>query len=146
MDTKPDYTIIPLSGNLVYIRWNRSPQRSAPSETKFIKEVRTILDMAEDKIYFISDLRKGRIVNVDVLLKLGQLVLHSHWGGSTAFSSNQLTKVFVDAYSRFAQKEKPQDEIWDTPEEAIGYLESLKEGITQNIDWNTVLGPQVTEV
>jgi hypothetical protein len=67
------------------------------------------------------------------------LTEHTNWGGSTAFSNNPVTSIMVGFFSRFAHKERPQDEIWNTPEEALAYLESIKPNITANLDWNAIL-------
>jgi len=134
-----DYEILKLSDELYFIRWLHSPEEGAPSERHFIEDLKTRLDEADKPIYFISDLRLGRINNIKVLRELGKLSQHKHWGGSTAFSSDPLTSVVVGVFSRFAGNEHPEDEIWKIPEEAIAYLESLKPGITTGIDWQTVL-------
>lgn len=139
-----DYFIKRLSESLVYIKWLRTPNDNSPSEQQFIDEVNQLINEATSPQYFISDLRDGRIVNVATLRQLGKLTLHDNWGGSTAFSKNPVTSIMVGVFSRFARKDRPQDEIWNTPEEALAYLESLKPDITQGIDWNKVLNSAAT--
>lgn len=134
-----DYQIKRLTESLVYIKWLRTPSLNSQSERQYVVDVQKLLDDASSPQYFISDLRKGRIVTVNILRQLGRFTEHKNWGGSTAFSKNPVTSIMVDVFSRFAHKERPQDEIWTTPEEALAYLETLKPKITEGINWNAVL-------
>jgi hypothetical protein len=134
-----DYEISRLSESLVYIRWLQTPSLNSASERQYLVDVTKLLDEASTPQYFVSDLRYGRIVTVTILRRLGGLTKHANWGGSTAFSSNPVTSIMVGFFSRFAHKERPQDEIWNTPEEALAYLESIQPNITADLDWNAIL-------
>lgn len=132
-----EYTIHELRTNLLLIRWHRNPVGNSKPETHFIDDLTMRLNKASDPLYFMSDLRNGRIINVRILQRLGALSQHDNWAGSTAFSSDPISSTFVGVFKKFAHKD--EQEIWDTPEEAIAYLESLEEGLTENIDWDTVI-------
>ena len=135
-----DYEITQLSDELIFIRWYATPRLGSPSERQFLADLRALLDNTQQPIYFVSDLRNGRIINLSTIQKLGKLFNHTNWGGSTAFSSDPITSMMVGMFSRFAHREKPEDEIWNTPEEALAYLETIKPGLTEGIDWAALLG------
>lgn len=136
--TMGEYSIQALSDQLYLIIWHRSPE-SLKIEFDFLKDLRSRLDSAEAPIYFISDLRNGRITNVQTLHQLGQMTTHPNWGGGIAFSQSPLTKVFVRTFTRLIRNPQVQDGICATPEEALAFIENLQPGITKGIDWNTVL-------
>jgi len=134
-----DYEITKLSNELIFIRWHRSPSPSSKVERAFLDELRNMLDEANNPIYFISDLRHGRIINVLTLQRLAEIAQHKNWGGSTAFSSKSTTGDFVRTFAILSRQDEPADEHHDTPEAAVAYLERLKTGITDDIDWVKVL-------
>ena len=133
------FQIVRLSPQLVYIRWHNSPMVGSDDEKKYIAKLTHLLDTTETPVYFLSDLRQGRIVNVSILRQLGQLALRDEWAGSAAFSQNSISSVFVGVFSQFARQEKPSDEMWATPEEALAHLACMETGIVEGIDWQAVL-------
>ncbi len=133
------YIIHRLSPDLVLITWVGLPQTGTRVELAFLAELKQLLDQADQPFYLISDLRQGRIVDVGLLKQLADLTQHKNWAGSSAFANNPISAIFVDTFTKFAHFDKGHREIWDTPEEALAYLESLKPGITANIDWNEVI-------
>lgn len=134
-----DYEITKLSNELIYIRWYRSPSPSSKVESKFLSDLKILLDETENPVYFISDLRRGRIINVLTLQKLAELASHKNWGGSTAFSSKSTTEDFVRTFAILARQDNPLEEHQDTPEAAVAYLERMKPGITDGVNWVEVL-------
>lgn len=132
-----------LSEQLVYIRWYDTPAIGDPAEVQFLEEAKAIIKTAEKPQYFISDLRKGRLTNIEVLHKLGSVARHPMWGGGTGFTHDPLSKIFAGIYVRFAKNAQDRDAMFERPEDALKFLESLKEGITQGIDWAEVLGMMV---
>lgn len=132
------YVITPLTRTLYYIRWQRQISESTRNEPDFLDDLKNLLDTAETPIYFLSDLREGRIINHMTLQRLGQLTRHANWGGGAAFSEDPLTRRFVGVFARFSQPEKREGDMWKTPEEAIAYLESLCEGVTEGVDWDAL--------
>lgn len=135
------YHIHQLSKELVYIRWAGLPQPNTETEIAYLDELKSLLDQAEQPLYFISDLRQGRIVDIEILKQLAALTQHPKWAGSTAFAHNPISSIFAETFSRFAYRDKNHQEIWETPEEALAYLESIKPGVTQGIDWNSIIKP-----
>jgi len=132
-----DYEILTLSPRLVFIRWHHSP--ISTTEKQFLVDLKTLLDEADMPLYFVSDLRKGRIINVQTLQKLAKLADHENWGGSTAFSQSPTTADFVRVFATLAKQSSIKDEHQDTPEGALAYLERLQPGITDGIDWAAIL-------
>ena len=130
------YMIQHIKPNLVYIRWTRNSKTA--DENLFIHELSNLLDNAEEVIYFISDLRKGRIIGMRAIYKLSQLTQHEKWAGSTAFSENPISRLFTNNFERNVANHDA-NVIYDHPEDAIAYLESLCTGITSNIDWIEIL-------
>lgn len=143
MDT--DYEIIMLSDELALLRWYRTPAKGAASTEAYLHEIKRILDQSTVPVYFLSDLRYGRIVDVRALQKLGQLTQHANMAGSTAFSSDPITALMVRAFRSFAYKADSRHEMQSTPEAALAFLEMLHPGITENIDWETVIGKPSTQ-
>jgi len=132
------YVITPLSSTLYFIRWQRQAAETIRHEPDFLEDLKALLDAAETPIYFLSDLREGRIINHMTLQRLGQLTRHANWGGGAAFSEDPLTRRFMGVFARFSEPEKREDNLWKTPEEAIAYLESLCEGVSAGVDWDSV--------
>ena len=131
-----------LKPNLYYIRWTGVPSRE--EGIVFVRALANLLDNAEQPLYFISDLRRGYINNVEVVRRLGKTASHENWAGDVAFSRDAMSSLYVGVYSRFAPDEKPttENEVFhQTADEAIAQLETLKPGLTQDIDWAAVLGP-----
>lgn len=139
-----DYEIIKLTEELVFIRWLRTPGKDSKVEDQYLSDLRRVLDESSKPLYFLSDLRQGRIADVRAIQKLGQLTKHQHWAGSTAFSSDPITALLVRSFKSFATKVNSRNEMQDTPEAALSFLETLKPGVTENIDWDQVIGQPKT--
>lgn len=137
-NTSSDYAIDWLTDQVIFIRWEKSP--TDPNiTTAFIRELHEILHSVTEPVFFLSDLRKGRITDVRSLQGLAELTKHKNWGGGAAFSENPMTKIFVDTVKRLARDINTRDGMFMSPEKAIAYLESLQPDITSDIDWNEVL-------
>lgn len=134
-----DYIIKQLSNELVYIRWYTSPPVGSLINAQFLHEIDQLLVKTTTPLFFISDLRDGRIIDVRVLQQLAEYAKRPQWAGSTAFSKNPITALLVRSFKNFARVGTSKDEMQTTPEQALVYLESLKEGLTQNINWDEVL-------
>lgn len=133
------YKIRKLSDELVFIQWYITPALDSGIEKQFLQELQRLLDESAVPVYFISDLRRGRIVNIQALQQLGELTLHKNWAGSTAFSKDPITSLFVRSFKTFAWQTKSRNEMQATPEEALSFIASLKPGITDDVDWDAVL-------
>ncbi|MEP6985951.1 MAG: hypothetical protein ABI970_10145, partial [Chloroflexota bacterium] len=90
-------------------------------------------------LYFLSDLRKGRIIDVSILQKLGSLTRHANYGGGSAFSEDVISSMFVGIFTKFADAEKGSSVFYKTISEALAYLEALKTGVTAPVDWQTFI-------
>lgn len=135
-----DYQIIRLSEELVYIRWHRTPRLNSGVDTQFLADLQTLLDEAPKPQYFISDLRHGRITDMRSIRQLGQLTKHKNWAGSSAFSQDPITGILVQSFRTFSPGQlDTNDEIQAVPADALKFLEQLKPGITEGIDWDAVI-------
>ncbi len=56
------YRINIISNQLVYIAWDKNPLRD--EAYRFIDDLTVILDDATQPLYFLSDLRHGRIIDI----------------------------------------------------------------------------------
>ncbi|HEX3052271.1 MAG TPA: hypothetical protein VHP83_16545 [Aggregatilineaceae bacterium] len=140
-----DYQITCVSDKLVFIRWFSEPE-SVKSENQFILDLRTVLDQAPYPIYVLSDLREGRLKNVETIRKLADLIEHHpHFATGTAFSQDIYTPLFVGLYSRYSHQAKTERGIWPSLEDALSFLESIAPGITKGIDWDTLVCTPVLE-
>jgi hypothetical protein len=133
------YRLQALTKELIFIKWYRLPSQATKSKTQFIAEMTQILNETDAPVYFLSDLRQGRIVDVNILQKLGGLTQHENYGGGSAFSQDVLSEIFVGLFSRFAAPKQGDSVFYDKLEDALAFLESTKPGLAQNIDWNAVL-------
>ena len=132
------YHLLALNPQLIFITWERSPH---PDEAQaFINNVERWLNHAPHPLYFLSDLRQGRIVDIRIINQLSQLTKHPCWGGSTAFSQSPLSKIFVGNFQKMSRTTQDVNTFFDLPEQAIEFLETLVPGITHNIDWHAILG------
>lgn len=132
------YTIQHLKDNLVYITWNRTP--GITEAQRFVAELDGIVRRAEQDLYFISDLRQGRIIDIRVIQMLSRLAQHENWGGSVAFTTDPVSRSFVNIFQGMILENKDRNGMFDEFEKAYAFLEQLRPGITAGIDWNDVLG------
>ena len=70
------YDIQRLSDELILIKWYQTPAANTGIEERYLQELKQLLDQSPHSLYFISDLRQGRIINVRTLRALGQLTGH----------------------------------------------------------------------
>lgn len=134
-----DYKIARLTDELVFIRWYRTPATHADCEARYLTELERLLNESPVPLYFISDLRQGRIANVRTIQKLGALTQHKNWAGSTAFSKDPITSMLVRSFKSFATSGTSRNEMQTTPEQALSFIETLKPGLTEGIEWDKIL-------
>ena len=133
------YRLQALTDDLVFIKWYRVPAKETRAKTQFIEEMTRLLDEAEAPLYFLSDLRQGRIIEVSIIQKLGHLTQHKNYGGGSAFSHDVLAEIFVNLFSKFAAPKQGDSVFYENIEDALAYLESAKAGLARNVDWKVVL-------
>ena len=80
-----DYEIEWLTDRVILITWHKSPMDPNVT-TAYIRELHEILYSVTEPIFFLSDLRKGRIQDVRALQGLAELTKHKNWGGGASFS------------------------------------------------------------
>lgn len=133
------YTLKFLSDELVFVKWYKIRKETMKPEVDFTTELHHLLEQSPHPLYFISDLRLARIVDVGILQQLGKLTKHRQYGGGVAFSEDIISTIFVNLFSKFAADPKKGESVmYKTAEEALAHLEKLKPGLTQEIDWNAV--------
>ncbi len=130
-----DYELRKLSDHLILIRWHRvSPTvETSPSERAFLDDLQMYLDAALEPLYFLSDLRHGHIASARTLRRLAQLTEHRNWGGGISVGNRPSTGMLVDSFEQMALN-RTGDHLVASVSQAIQYLETLKPGITRNID------------
>lgn len=132
------YTFTRLNQHLVLITWLRSPR--SDEAVQYITDLTRLLDDSPDPVYFISDMRKGRIMEMNIIRRLSELAQHSHWAGSTAFTETSLSRMFGENYRRMVVADKVErNKIFREPEQAVAYLETLCPGLAAEVDWDAVL-------
>lgn len=132
-----DYEIQKLKPDLIFIRWHRPPTRQSDSQKTFLADLKKILDEAPMPIFFLSDLRRGVITNLETLRRLGELTLHPNWGGGVSYGTKFSTDMYVDTFENLSLR-KTGDHMAYTLEDALAYLESLKSGLTSDVDWDSL--------
>lgn len=132
------YTIQCLKPTLYLITWHRT-SNGLGTDNAYLDALKDILQQAEAPVYFISDLRHGRLVNMGSIKRLGKLTEHPMWGGSTAFTNNPVSRLHVSNFQRYTGNNLDHNPLLETPEEAIGFLESLQAGLTTDMDWESII-------
>lgn len=126
-----------VSENLVLVRWHGVASRQ--DALVYLKDLTKAVKNASGKIYFFSDLRQGHITNTRVLREMGHLTVHPNWGGGVALVESLSAEVFVRLFGRFVIADEMKDFIFDSVANACARLERWQNGITQNIDWTTII-------
>ncbi|MBL8131913.1 MAG: hypothetical protein JNL42_08650 [Anaerolineae bacterium] len=133
------YTFSRLNDHLVMISWQRSPRSDEAKQ--YITDLTRLLDDSPEPLFFISDMRKGRIMEMSIIKQLSELARHPHWAGSTAFTETSLSRMFGEDYRRMVVADKvDRNQIFREPEQALAYLETLCPGLTAGVDWEALLG------
>jgi hypothetical protein len=133
------YDLRQVTDELIFIKWYKTATALTHPESKYIEDLRNRLHTSPHPLYFLSDLRQGRIIDVSILQKLGSLTRHPHYGGGSAFSEDVISSMFVGIFSKFATAEKGSSVFYKRIDEALAYLEALKPGVTANVDWQTFI-------
>jgi hypothetical protein len=133
------YTLLNITDELLFIKWYRSPSAATKPQEDYVDDLRARMEASEFPLYFLSDLREGRIMDVTIIQRLGRLTHHDHYGAGAAFSKDVFSSMFVGVFSRFAKQEKGEGVFFEKMEDALAYLESFKPGLAQNIDWGAAL-------
>ncbi len=129
-----------LSDHLVLIVWERYP--SSAEERQFLVEHREQLDNATQPIFYLSDLRRGRIITLSTLRHMSELVKHSKYGGGAAFSRDPISHLMVKSFRSLSHEATSKAAMFENPEDALEFLEGLCQGITVGIEWNVYIAPQ----
>lgn len=133
------YDLRQLSDELIFIKWYKAPNDFTRPEAEYIDDLRMRIIASPHPLYFLSDLRQGRIVDVAILQRLGSLTRHSNYGGGSAFSEDVISSMFVGVFSKFADVQKGSSVFYKTIDQALAYLEALKPGVTTTVDWQTFI-------
>jgi hypothetical protein len=133
------YDLHQLTDELIFVKWYKTASTSAKPESEYIEDLRRRLKESAHPLYFLSDLRQGRIIDVGILQKLGSLTHHENYGGGAAFSEDVISSMFVGIFSKFATAEKGSSVFYKTIDETLSYLEALKPGVTQTVDWQSFI-------
>lgn len=131
------YNIQKLHHKLVYIQWCGTA--SVDECQQYVADLKHLLDNAHDGLYFISDLRRGRITDMNTLYALSKLAQHPQWRGSVGFSLHPLSQRFAQAYEMMLRKEVTRNQTTLEITGALAFLEGLEPGLTDDIDWQAVL-------
>ena len=137
MITTTSYQIQHLNAQLVLIRWQATPHYREAQQ--FISVLADMLAKTDVGLYFISDLRKGRVTHMQSIQQLTKLSQHEKWLGSVAFTDNPISEIFAGSFRNMLVNSKERNAILREPDKAIAFLEGLQSGLTNNIDWNDVL-------
>ncbi|MFZ4826439.1 MAG: hypothetical protein ACOYLB_03710 [Phototrophicaceae bacterium] len=124
-----------ISEQVLFIKWYQSPPLQSPILKQYYRDIEAELNNALLPVYIVSDLERGRIHDVKFLRDLASMLLaHPRYGGSTAFASDEVSKIFVGVFRQAMQQ--PRDtEIFNTPQAAFEYLEKLSPNLLKGIEW-----------
>ncbi|MFZ4827653.1 MAG: hypothetical protein ACOYLB_09860 [Phototrophicaceae bacterium] len=133
------YTIHQLSAQLVYIKWHKNPPICNEFQNDFLSKLKALLDQAEGKLFFVSDLRAGRIHDAKFIRKLALLLTnHPQYGGSTSFAMDTISRTLVSVFT-LTSRRGYQTEIHPNAESAFDYIESLCPSILHGVNWQAVV-------
>ena len=127
------YEFIEIVPRLYLIKWSRTPNYK--EEMLFIEELRQLLNNADDSLYFISDVRKGRLISSQSIGQLVRLTDHDSWAGSTAYSENSISNLFVKQFHRSLGENKDKNSMFDYAEEAVAFIQKLAPDLTKDVEW-----------
>ena len=133
------YDLRPLTDELIFVKWYKTANSLTRPEADYIDDLRQRLNASPQPLYFLSDLRAGRIMDVSILQKLGNLTRHPNYGGGSAFSEDVIASMFVGIFSKFATAEKGTSVFFKTISDALAHLEALKPGVASPIDWQSFI-------
>ena len=133
------YDLRQVSDELIFIKWYKAANEHTRPENEYIDDLRQRIVTSPQPLYFLSDLRQGRIVDVGILQRLGSLTRHPNYGGGSAFSEDVVSSMFVGVFSKFADAEKGSSVFYKTIDQALAYLEALKPGVTTTVDWEVFI-------
>jgi len=126
-----------LNERLLLITWLQTPPPKVAHT--FIEDLRDLVYSAENPFYILSDLRRGRIIDLRLVNEIAELSQHKNFAGSAAVSEGSISNLFTKTFEKSGQVKRETNMIFDRAEEAIGFLESLEPNLTQDIDWVTIL-------
>ncbi len=129
------YDLRQVTDELIFVKWYKTANPFTHPESEYIDDLRRRLKESPHPLYFLSDLRQGRIIDVSILQKLGSLTRHVNYGGGSAFSENVISSMFVGIFSKFADAEKGSSVFYKRIDDVLAYLEALKPGVTAPVDW-----------
>jgi hypothetical protein len=134
------YEFVPINPNLYLIRWLRFP--NIVESGQFVRALEMLLNRADHKLSFLSDLRKGYLKDVAHIKKLSRLTAHRNCGHTTAFGSVG-SQVYAGLYQKLISNpvKRNEGDTFFTLEQAISHLEALQTGITQGINLEEVAHP-----
>jgi hypothetical protein len=135
------YVFTPINPDFYLIRWLRFP--TVVEGMQFIRTLEDLLNNADHKLSFLSDLRKGYLKDVATINKLSRLATHPNWGHATAFGSVG-SQVYTGLYQKLIASpvKRSQGDTFFTLEQAISHLEALQAGITQGINLEEIAHSQ----
>ncbi len=131
------YEIRFLSEHLVYIKWHGFP--TMEQGLQFLRDFQKILDDARHPVYFLSDLRHGHIQNTHLIRRLSAFNQHPNFGGGTGFTDNPCMQATLRLWAQFSPVQDRISHLWPRSCDAIEYLESLRPGLTESINWQGIL-------
>lgn len=142
------YRILWLNPSLYYVKWFEIPKPNSQMMKNYFFELNAILDSEEQPVYFLSDLRKGHITNVHLLLQLAKVLSHKNYGGGVAFSDKSSASTDMSMFQYIQKMSRSTNasashQLFVTAEEAIAYLESIETGITKDINWDEILSDAI---
>ncbi len=131
------YEFIPLSHNLLFIRWKHAP--SHQQALQFVTDLRAYLDMADTTIYTLADLSGGFITDMAAIARLSSLSQHPNHGGGVTFGGDYRADMYVGLYERMAHPVDRHD--WHPNlTAALADLERRFPGVTDDIDQSSIRG------
>jgi len=142
------YKILLLKPKLYYIKWTEIPKPNSPLMERYLFEMNAILDSEEDPVYFLSDLREGHITNAHLLLQLARVLDHKNYAGGASFSQNDAAErdqrmlQYIQTANRNSKIKAP-NKVFLTPHEALDYLDEVKPGLIEGVDWDEVLSGDI---
>ena len=131
------YEFIWLNDKLVFVKLHEN--MLSDSTREFVKEFYKLLNQSKTPVYVLTDLRRGRIGDIQAFSRIKFLTQHKSWAGSVAFCNNPISDISNTKFQSLTRSQQNKDMIFNIPEEAIAYLELLEPGLTDGIQWSEVL-------
>lgn len=137
-----------LKPRLYYVKWLEIPKPNSALIESYFYELKAILNSEDEAVYFLSDLRSGHITHARLMQRLASVLHHKNYAGGASFSEDPSAAFDMKMFRFIRTKEgilqgHDANTLFQKPEDAIAYIDSLENGITSDVEWDMILSDAI---